>query len=156
MNEEQASVPAEVFDAAAAHEAVTLTAYRSTQAQEKLAAHELSRLSCGASFTHEVPGPFDDDTVDIEGECGLPADHDGHHAKEHDHSGTASPAYVKAVASYLDAAKQAGLERGNWHAADEALDGLRCNHEQSSVWPCVKRRGHTGEHEHPAEMHLVL
>ena len=156
MSVERANVPVETFNAAAAQEAAALETYKAITAQQEEEEHTLNGLSCRAWFEYEVPGPHEGDIAVIEGECALPVDHDGEHTQDYSQSKAAPPAYVQAVVRYRDAARQARGAMTRWQDADDVLDQLRCNRESSSVWPCVRRRGHTGEHEHPAVMELVL
>lgn len=158
MTVDQPDFPAETFNAAAAQVEATLAAYEIAKVQQEEAAHALNALSCRAAFTYGVPGPYDGDFAVIEGECGLPAEHDGDHVDHYDETAanTTSLAYRQAVKRFRAAEKEASIHRSQWHAADDALHQLRCNKENRSVWPCVKRRGHTGAHDHPAGMQLVL
>lgn len=159
MNAQQTPIAPEVFTAAAEHEDAALAAYQDARARRDEAERALHALSCRAPFTYDVPGPDPEDVDDvyvIEENCTRTAGHAGEHRGDHDSAATAEPAYVLAVARFDEANVHAGDELARWEDAEEDLDALRCNHRPGSVWPCVQRRGHDGEHVHPSEMRLVL
>lgn len=95
------------------------------------------------------------DVYVIEEECTWPAGHAGEHRGDFDEADTADPASTQALRKFREAAAVAADKRAQWEDAEEALDALRCNQGPAGEWPCILRRGHDGEHEHPPELHLV-
>lgn len=156
MSAELTAVTAEAFAAAADREDAALSAYYTAKGLRDRAESVLDALSCRTSFTYEVEGPYPEwGDVAIEEECTWPAGHAGEHRSDFDESDAADPAYSQALRKFREAADVAGDKREQWEDAEEALDSLRCNQGPAGEWPCVLRRGHDGEHEHPTELHLV-
>lgn len=158
MSAEDTNVTPAAFTKAADHTRAALIAYNLARERCDEAQRELEALSCGEKFTYEVPGPYaeeSDDVYVIEEECPRPNGHIGDHGASND-AGDETLAYAQARQHFQETARLAGRERATWEDAEEILDALRCNQGPAEEWPCVLRRGHSGDHEHPDELHLVL
>ena len=155
---ESAPVTPEDFTAAAERTQAALDRYIEAAAQRQYAEVALQALQCRATFTYTVEGPLgDDDIYVIEGECLLQPGHTPNgHAENYSSAEESNPAYAAALRRFLDACSTAGELHERWEDADEALEALRCAKTRPGVWPCVSRRGHVDDHDHPTTMHLVL
>ena len=159
LPEKRPTVAADEFTAAAERKHEALAAYYVVKEQWDEAERALNALSCRASFTYEVPGEYPEDSDDgwvVEEECTLQAGHAGEHRGDFDASATAGPAYLHAVRRFQEVTRYAGDEQYLWEDAEEALEALRCNQGPASEWPCIRRSGHDGEHEHLSQLHLVI
>jgi len=155
---ESAPVTPEDFAAAAERTQAALDRYIEAAAQRQYAEVALRALQCRATFTYTVEGPLDDDDIYvIEGECLLQSGHaPDDHAENYSAAKESSPAYAAAHRRFLDACSTAGELHQRWEDAAEALEALRCALTRPGAWPCVSRRGHLDDHDHPTTMQLVL
>lgn len=146
------------FAAASELTQTALDRYIAAAAQRQYAEMALQALQCRASFTYTVEGPFgDDDVCNVEGECLLQKEHSPiDHAEDYSSADDASREYAAAHRRFLDACAAAGDLHEDWEDAEEALELLRCAATRPGAWPCVSRRGHHEDHDHPTTMHPVL
>jgi hypothetical protein len=164
MIEATEPVEAVAFDNAGRHERNALAAYHTAAARADAATTALSAVQCGVEFVvvyGELPDDptewADSDYCEDHLRCARPTDHPLPHKHHPDRSEHAPAAYTAALAQCEDAQAEAQAALTRWHAAEDALDALRCGYEAPGEWPCILRRGHPADvpHEHAAEISLM-
>lgn len=155
MNTQDNTVPVEVFESARALCEKTQGIFEELAQKRDEIRSVLRQLECGTEFTHTIPGPDKGEYSEIDSNCALPNGHTGEH--NWNHATEASPTYLRAVRQDREAYLAAATAQGAWDRACDAVEDLSCGASpRPTEWPCTLRRGHTGTHECPSEMRLVI